>query len=69
MPLELAHAKAPIRTDLPIIVCTISVLSHFPTLSALCRGIWGGMITIFSVANEYTPMLALPKRTKVYIAT
>ena len=52
MPLEFAHAKAPMSTDLPIVVLTTFTFSHSSTFCVFVSGNCGGIITILSVTRE-----------------
>jgi hypothetical protein len=60
VPFEFAQAKAPASKLPPMDVCISGTLSQFAVCSALSIGTIFGTKTNFSVANAYTPMLALP---------
>jgi hypothetical protein len=60
IPLEFAHARAPINTEPLIEVQTSFVFNQSANSWAFCWGTMRGIITMLSVAREYTPMLGLP---------
>jgi hypothetical protein len=67
-PLEFAFAKAPINTESPTRVRAALTFRHSSSLLTLASENCGGTSAIFSVAKEYTPMLALPKMPNRVIA-
>jgi hypothetical protein len=60
MPLLFAQARAPARSEPPMLLCMSFTWSHSAVFSALSCGTIFGIMTKSSVASVYTPMLALP---------